>query len=60
MSYNKILKSIAKKHRVSVKEVKKEMQHALLLSNINIPTKDFIKITSQEIKKTIYSKSYNL
>lgn len=60
MSYDKILEDVAKKNGVSVKQVEEEMQQALLLSNINIPIEDFIRITSEKIQKTIYSKSYNL
>lgn len=55
MNYKQIIKTIAKSHNTSTKEVEREIKFALNQSGINIPPEMFIKIVSQKIKKDYLS-----
>ncbi len=56
MKYKDILKQIAKKENISVKEVEREMKLALQAANLDCSPQEFIKKTSKMvIAKTIYS-----
>lgn len=50
MNYNKILREIAKKENVSVKEVEREMQKAIDLTGLNCSAKKFIETTKNCLK----------
>ena len=61
MNYNQILKQIAVKENVSVKEVEKEMQAAIKAAGLDCSPKEFIETTALLVReKTIYSNSYNI
>ena len=60
MNYRKIIKNIAKNHSVSKKEVDLQIRTALKDSGINVSPEVIIEIIAEDVKKTIYSKSYNL
>lgn len=58
MTYKKILRQLALKENVSVKEIESEMQAAIDYAGLDCSVKEFIEITSKLIKeKTIYSNS---
>lgn len=61
MNYNRILKQIAAKENISVKEVEREMEIAIRAAGLDCSPKEFIEKTALLVrKKTIYSKSYNI
>lgn len=49
MKYHKILKLIADKENVTVKEIEKEMEAALKAANINCSPQQFIKSITQKV-----------
>jgi hypothetical protein len=53
MNYQKMLNEVAKIHNTTVDDVEREMKIALEASGLNISPKEFIKITSKTVKKTI-------
>lgn len=56
MNYKKILRKIAKKNGVSVRDVRRELNAALRTAGVNTSAKHFIEKTANEIKsRTIYS-----
>lgn len=60
MKYKEILKQISKKEGISTREIEKEMKCALDIAGLNCSPKEFIRITSASLGKTIYSKSYKI
>ncbi len=54
MSYKKMLKQLAIKENVSVKEIENEMQAAINNAGLDCTVKDFIEITSFFINKRRY------
>lgn len=56
MTYKKILRQLALKENISVKEIESEMQAAIDYAGLDCSVKEFIEITTKMIKeKTIYS-----
>lgn len=56
MTYKKMLRQLALKENVSVKEIESEMQSAIDCAGLDCSIKEFIQITSKLIKeKTIYN-----
>ncbi len=55
MKYEKIIRQIALKENISEKEVEQEMQSAIDAAGLDCTVKEFIKIMSSKLKKTIYS-----
>lgn len=58
MNCNKVLKQLATKENVSVKEIENEMKLAINSAGLNCSVKEFIETTAALLKeKTIYSKN---
>lgn len=56
MTYKKMLRQLALKENVSVKEIESEMQSAIDYAGLDCSIKEFIEIMSKLIKeKTIYN-----
>ncbi|MBR6902946.1 MAG: hypothetical protein IKN39_03555 [Clostridia bacterium] len=55
MKYNQIIKQLAKKNKISKKEVDLQMRSALKNSGINVSPEVVIQIAVEQIKKTIYN-----
>lgn len=56
MTYKKMLRQLALKENVSVKEIESEMQSAIKYAGLDCSIKEFIEITTKLIKeKTIYN-----
>ena len=56
MDYNSVVKEIAKRERVTVSEIEKEMEKAIELAGLKCSPKEFIEITAAMVKsRTIYS-----
>lgn len=56
MTYKKMLRQLALKENVSVKEIESEMKAAIDYAGLNCSVKEFIEITTKLInEKTIYS-----
>lgn len=56
MNYKKILRQLALKENVSVKEIESEMQAAINYAGLDCSVKEFIETTSKLLReKTIYS-----
>ena len=56
MTYKKMLRQLALKENVSVKEIESEMQSSIDYAGLDCSIKEFIEITSKLIKeKTIYN-----
>lgn len=57
MNYNEILRQLAIKENVSVKEIEKEMKTAIKSAGLDCSVKEFIETTTAALilKKTIYS-----
>lgn len=53
MSYQKLLKTIAKENKTTEKAVDYEMRKALKSAGINIEPSIFISLISSKVKKTI-------
>ena len=60
MKYVDILKEIANRENVSVKEVETEMRKAIEAAGYDCSVREFIEAVAKTAKKTIYSKSYNI
>ena len=57
MNYNKILRQIADRENISVKEVENEMRIAIKMAGLDCSPKEFIETTARLVKeRTIYSK----
>ena len=54
MNYKKILKTIAEKENLSVKEVESEMETALKLTGINCSVQEFLENTTEALKNRLY------
>lgn len=50
MKYSEILRQLARKENVSVKEIEQEMQQAIDLAGLNCSVKEFIETTKKAIK----------
>ncbi|MBQ7288987.1 MAG: hypothetical protein IJW78_04585 [Clostridia bacterium] len=56
MNYDEILRYLANKNNVTIKEVENEMKEEISLAGLNCSVKEFIETTSILLKeKTIYS-----
>ncbi len=56
MKYNKILKQLAAKENMSVKEIEKEMELAIVSAGLDCSVKEFIETAAKMLKeRTIYS-----
>lgn len=56
MTYKKMLRQLALKENVSVKEIESEMQSAIYYAGLDCSIKEFIEMMSKLIKeKTIYN-----
>lgn len=53
MDYRKILRQIAEKEHISVKEVEKEMADALKSAGIDCSVKEFIEATAKTVKSRL-------
>ena len=60
MKYKDIIKTIAKREKTSAKAIEKEMKLSIKAAGLNCSPEKFIKEISNQLSKTIYSKSYNL
>lgn len=54
VKYEKILKQLAKKEKLTTKEVENEIQNALCSAGLDCTAKEFIEITSFFILKRRY------
>lgn len=54
MNYKKILKNIAEKEKISVKEVEKEMLVALRAAGMTCSVKVFLENTVKDINSRLY------
>ena len=54
MNYNKILRELSKKEKISKKEVEFEMQKALNISHLNCSAEEFIENTTKIILERLY------